>query len=100
MAVPAKRQAPQKNWAFRQFLEIIGLNVDTYLITMKIGVYLSVKLDGKRRMVYIPPALEQDARQRVAAWRETEKLTQTVSDACVIRLLERKRNKKNGGQEK
>lgn len=65
-----------------------------------VSLYLSVTRDAKRRMVYIPPELEQDARQQAAAWRETQKLTQAVSDACVSRLLERKRNKKNGSQEK
>ena len=58
------------------------------------SLYLSVVLEGKRRMVYIPPELEDEVRQRVAAYREVETLTQTVSASCVGRVLARKQPRK------
>jgi hypothetical protein len=62
-----------------------------------VSLYLSAKVEGKRRMVYIPPELEEAVRQRVAAYREVERLTDVVSAACVDRVLERKRERKSHG---
>ncbi len=62
-----------------------------------VSLYLSVKIEGKRRMVYIPAHLEQEVRRRVDAYREVERLTQVVSEACVNRVLERKRERKDNG---
>ena len=62
-----------------------------------VSLYLSVKIEGKRRMVYIPAHLEGEVRRRVEAYREVERLTQVVSEACVNRVLERKREPKNNG---
>jgi hypothetical protein len=62
-----------------------------------VSLYLSTKVAGKRRMLYIPPELEQEVRGRVVAWREVEQLTQVVSAACVERVLERKRERKSDG---
>lgn len=65
-----------------------------------VSLYLSTKLEGERRMVYIPPELEDEVRARVAAYREAERLTDVVSTACVKRVLERKRERKSDGKEK
>jgi hypothetical protein len=62
-----------------------------------VSLYLSVKIEGKRRMVYIPAHLEDEVRRRVDAYREVQRLTQVVSEACVNRVLERKREPKNNG---
>ena len=62
-----------------------------------VSLYLSVKIEGKRRMVYIPAQLEEEVRRRVDAYREVERLTQVVSEACVNRVLERKREPKDNG---
>ena len=62
-----------------------------------VSLYLSVKIEGKRRMVYIPSQLEDEVRRRVEAYREVERLSQVVSEACVDRVLERKRELKNNG---
>lgn len=62
-----------------------------------VSLYLSVKIEGKRRMVYIPAQLEQQVRRRVEAYREVERLTQVVSEACLNRVLERKRQRKDNG---
>lgn len=63
-----------------------------------VSLYLSTKVEGRRRMVYIPPELEEEVRQRVAAYREVERLTEVVSEACVSRVLQRKRERKSNGQ--
>jgi len=62
-----------------------------------VSLYLSAKVEGKRRMVYIPAHLEEEVRRRVGAYREVEQLTDVVSSACVDRLLERKRECKGDG---
>lgn len=62
-----------------------------------VSLYLSVKIEGKRRMVYIPARLEEHVRRHVEAYREVERLTQVVSEACVNRVLEEKRKRKNNG---
>ncbi len=62
-----------------------------------VSLYLSVKMEGRRRMVYVPPELEEEARRCVAAWREADALVQTVSAACLGRVLERKGKGKSGG---
>jgi len=62
-----------------------------------VSLYLSTKVEGKRRMIYIPNELEEEVRQRVAAYREVEQLTEVVSAACVNRVLERKRERKSNG---
>jgi hypothetical protein len=65
-----------------------------------LSLYLSTKVEGKRRMVYLPPELEDEVRKRVAAHREVEHLTDVVSAACVSRVLERKRERKSDGKER
>ena len=60
-----------------------------------VSLYLSVRQEGKRKMLYIPPELEEQVRRAVGAYRETEQLTQTVSDACVHRVLKKKQERKN-----
>lgn len=65
-----------------------------------VSLYLSTKLEGKRRMVYVPPELEDEVRARVAAYREVERLTDVVSTACVKRVMERKRERKSDGKER
>ena len=62
-----------------------------------VSLYLSVKIEGKRRMVYIPAHLEDEVRRRVETYREVERLTHVVSEACVDRVLERKREPKYNG---
>lgn len=62
------------------------------------SLYLSTKVAGKRRMIYIPADLEEAVRQRVASYREVEQLTEQVSKACVERVLDRKRKGKDDGR--
>ena len=62
------------------------------------SLYLSVNVEAKRRLIYIPGDLEDSVRQQVAAYREVEQLTQEVSAACVERVLTQKRQGKGGGE--
>lgn len=62
-----------------------------------VSLYLSVKIEGKRRMVYIPAHLEEEVRRRVDVYREVQRLTRVVSEACVNRVLEQKRKAKDHG---
>ena len=62
-----------------------------------VSLYLSVKATGKRRMIYVPADMEEEVRRRVAAYREVDRLTESVSGACVERVLKKKRERKNNG---
>lgn len=64
---------------------------------LHVSLYLSIKLGGKRRLVYIPADLEEEVRRQVGAYREAEELTQVVSEACVDRVLKRKQERKRNG---
>ncbi len=63
-----------------------------------VSLYLSIKIEGKRRMLYVPPELEKQVCRQVEAWRESEQLTQVVSDACIQRVLKQKKERTNNGQ--
>lgn len=62
-----------------------------------VSLYLSVKVAGKRQMVYIPGDMEEEVRRRVDDYRELERLTAVVSGACVERVLAKKRERKSNG---
>lgn len=62
-----------------------------------LSLYLSAKVEGKRRMVYIPPDMEQEVRRRVEAWQEVERLSEEIAGACLGRVLEQKRRRGRKG---
>jgi hypothetical protein len=62
-----------------------------------VSLYLSAKIAGKRRMVYVPQDLEEEVRARVEAYREVERLTESVSGACLDRVLDKKRERRGHG---
>ena len=62
-----------------------------------VSAYLSAKVAGKRRMVYIPDALQDEVRRCVETHREVERLAETVSGACLDRVLGKKRKGKADG---
>jgi len=62
-----------------------------------VSLYLSIKMEEERRMVYIPPELEQEVRRRVEVYRESQRLTRVVSEACIGRVLEQKRKRADQG---
>jgi len=54
------------------------------------GLYLSLRVGSKRRMVYIPQALEAKVRQWVRTYQEAWQLMEQVSKACWERFLRQK----------
>lgn len=62
-----------------------------------VSLYLSIKIEDERRMVYIPPELEKEVRRRVEVYRESQRLTRVVSEACIHRVLEKKRKRADQG---
>lgn len=62
-----------------------------------VSLYLSTKVEGQRRMFYIPPSMEEQVRRCVSAYQQMEALTTVVSEACVNRVLESKRGRKSSG---
>ncbi len=62
-----------------------------------VSLYLSAKISGRRRMIYIPQDMEEEVRRRVEAYREVERLAEVVSGACLERVLARKRERKDNG---
>lgn len=61
------------------------------------SLYLSTKVEGKRRMMYVPPDLEEQVRCAVGVYRESQELAQSVSEACLARVLEKKQERKKNG---
>lgn len=59
-----------------------------------LSTYLSVRLEGDRKMIYVPRELEDNVRAWVETHRETERLLDHVSQACLTRFLERKKGEK------
>jgi len=55
-----------------------------------VSPYLAARLGEKRRMIYIPPHLEEDARRLVEAGGRAEQLLGKISQAALERLVARK----------
>lgn len=51
------------------------------------GLYLSMRVGEKRKMVHIPQALEATARRWVATYQEAWRLMEEVSQVCFERFL-------------
>ena len=54
------------------------------------GLYLALRDQGKRRMVYIPPALEETVRAWVQTARDVDELLDLISEYCYQELLRKK----------
>ena len=52
-----------------------------------VSCYLSIRIAGQRKMVYVPPSLESLVRQAVQAHQQVQRLTEQVSQACLDRFL-------------
>jgi hypothetical protein len=51
------------------------------------GLYLALRVGGKRKMVHVPQALEETARQWVGTYQEAWRLMEEVSQSCFERFL-------------
>ncbi len=54
------------------------------------GLYLSLRVGGKRKMVHVPHLLEAKVRQWVATYQEVWRLMEEVSEACYQRFMQEK----------
>jgi hypothetical protein len=55
-----------------------------------VSLYLSVRVGKVRKMIYVPPALEETVRSWVETNRAVEALIERVSQACFERFLKAK----------
>jgi hypothetical protein len=58
-----------------------------------VSLYLAVRLDNRRRMVYVPPAMENAVRGWVANAQEVDRLLDFVSQQCLADFLHQKEEK-------
>jgi len=54
------------------------------------GLYLSLRVGEKRKMIHVPQALETQVRQWVGTYQEVWRLMEKVSEACYQRFLREK----------
>ncbi len=57
-----------------------------------ISHYISLKYKGKRKMIYIPEGLEEEAKKHVCTFADLKKFLQAASDSYMDRLLKAKKN--------
>ena len=57
------------------------------------SLYLSVRLNNRRRMIYVPPAMEDSVRDWVQNAREVDRLLDFISQQCLTGFLDKKEEK-------
>lgn len=57
------------------------------------SLYLSVRLNNRRRMIYIPPAMENSVRGWVENAQEVDRLLDFISQQCLGDFLDQKEEK-------
>jgi len=50
------------------------------------GLYLALRVGGKRRMIHVPQTMQQTVRQWVANYQEAWRLMEQVSEFCLKRF--------------
>jgi len=50
------------------------------------GLYLALRVGGKRKMIHVPQAMEQSVRQWVANYQEAWHLMEQISELCMKRF--------------
>jgi hypothetical protein len=58
-----------------------------------VSLYLAVRLNNRRRMIYVPAAMENTVRGWVANAREVDRLLDFISQQCVRQFLQEKEEK-------
>jgi len=58
-----------------------------------VSLYLAVRLGGRRRMIYVPPAMEAAVRGWVANAQEVDRLLDFISQQCLADFLQQKEEK-------
>ena len=62
-----------------------------------VSLYLSIRADGKRKMVYVPPQWEEKVRQAVKNYREVKSLMEKLSRSGLAEL-EQGKNQRHSQQ--
>lgn len=57
------------------------------------SLYLAVRLNNRRKMIYVPPAMENDVRHWVENAQELDRLLEFISQQCLGEFLKRKEKK-------
>jgi hypothetical protein len=57
------------------------------------SLYLAVRLDNRRRMIYVPPAMESQVRGWVENAQEVDRLLEFISQQCLHDFLDQKQEK-------
>jgi hypothetical protein len=60
-----------------------------------LSLYLSIRVGKGRKMVYVPARLEQTVRAWVDAYQRARRLTDSISQDCLQRLLKAKEDPKH-----
>ena len=60
------------------------------------SLYLAVRLNNRRRMIYVPPAMEDSVRGWVENAQEVDRLLDFISQQCLSGFLDKKEEKLGG----
>jgi len=66
-----------------------------------VSLYLSARVEGKRKMIYVPRSMEEVVRAWVETYREVERQIELLSESCMERVLKEKKSRrehKTGGK--
>lgn len=58
-----------------------------------VSLYLSVRLNERRKMIYVPPAMEAAVRGWVENAQDVDRLLDFISQQCLAQFLEQKQQK-------
>ena len=64
------------------------------------GLCLALRVGDKRKMIYVPQALETTARRWVSTYQEAWQLMEKISQVCLERFLRGKENVRGARREK
>ncbi len=64
------------------------------------GLCLALRVGGKRKMIYVPQALEATVRRWVSSYQEAWQLMEKVSQSCLQRFLRGKREVREAKRQK
>ncbi|MFQ5454113.1 MAG: DUF6788 family protein [Candidatus Zixiibacteriota bacterium] len=60
-----------------------------------VSLYLAIREDNKRKMLYIPRELETQVKTKIAAYKDIKKAMELISDNCLKRLTRQGLLRKN-----
>jgi len=61
-----------------------------------VSLYLSIRQDRQRKMIYVPPSLEPFVRDAVETYQRAQRLAGQISQACLERFLAAKAQARQG----